>query len=191
VTDDQKVEPTSELQDVTPEPESATEPVQDAVPDPDHTQAPAAPEPTPAPVETESQLIKYMGSSDVRVIEKGDTFDGQLPDGVESTLTWDWGNYHIVDVKAAGWSDEAVELLLDDEFEDVTGKKKVPPNMAQILWRGAKPHKKIAPDEKLASVDTGLVTDAEAAHQPGWIGRSSGAASTGGAAVPSPATSTG
>ena len=105
-------------------------------------------------------LVKYMGSADVRVISKGDTFNGLLPDGLSADLRWDWSNHHILDLGEAGLSQDEIDLVLEDgdgrDFKDVTGKDRVPPNLAQQIFRGAKPHARLAPDAELPEQDTTL-----------------------------------
>jgi hypothetical protein len=124
------------------------------------------------PQESSPRLIKYMGSSDTRIIEKGDDFDGTLADGLPATLQWDWDNRHVVDVTELGLSDAQVEVLLDyeglegKEFKEVTGLERIPVNLAQQLWRGAKPNARLSADTVLPDVDTALVTEEEAKRDP-------------------------
>lgn len=87
--------------------------------------------------------IKYMGTADRRVIEKGDTFNGQYPDGVPHDLVWDWNNNHVIDTEKTGpkgdqvLPGELVELVIAHPgFRDVTDLKKVPLGGAQKMWRG-------------------------------------------------------
>jgi hypothetical protein len=98
------------------------------------------------------RLIKYMGSSDVRELRPTDDFGGQLADGLGHAVRWDWSNKHVVDVSdvdgnGAALADEAVELLLEEqymdqngrlvpEFKDVTDMKRIPLGAAQRMWRG-------------------------------------------------------
>lgn len=72
-------------------------------------------------------LVKWMGDADVRVINKGDTFEGRLPDGLERRLEWNWDNNHVLDI--GDLDPEVVELVLSEpDLKDVTGLKTVPDN---------------------------------------------------------------
>lgn len=85
-----------------------------------------------------ARLIKYMGTSHVRRIDKGETWQGRLADPTEHDLVWDLDNHHVIDVEEL-LSDDAVELLLEDEeFKDVTDLKRIPASEGQKLWRGVK-----------------------------------------------------
>lgn len=80
------------------------------------------------------RLIKYMGDSDVREILKGDTFNGEYPDGVAENLIWNPENNHVLDVQD---DPTVIELLLEQpggEFTDVTDLKRVPRNAWQERW---------------------------------------------------------
>lgn len=80
--------------------------------------------------------IKYMGRSDVRVIDKNEDFGGQLAEKTTKEIRWDWGNKHIIDTDEVGLSETAVTLLLlDPEMKDVTGLDRIPTNEAQQIWR--------------------------------------------------------
>ena len=82
-------------------------------------------------------LIKYMGSSDVRVIRAGENFDGRLAAPLTAPLVWDWHNQHVVDTDKLNLSDAAVALIARESgFLDVTGMAIVPLNEAQRMWRG-------------------------------------------------------
>lgn len=84
-----------------------------------------------------AQLVKYMGGAHVRQIDKGETFDGRYPSGLESDLKWSRENNFVVDADALGLSKEAVELLLeDDAFKDVTNHKRIPSSEAEQRWYG-------------------------------------------------------
>lgn len=132
--------------------------------------------------------VKYMGTSDVRRIEKGDTFGGRFlgEASVPKTVEWNWDNYHVVDVSEAGWSSDLVDALCGEqfsfgdhtgpEFERVDISQPVKPNMAQVLFRGARPNKKLAHDEKLAGPDT-AITDAANNQAQGKSARPSGTTS--------------
>lgn len=89
--------------------------------------------------------VKYMGTSDVRRIEKGADFGGQLSKeaALSVDLQWDWDNNHIIDTEEESFSDvsdEFWDLLLESgtEFKDVTDMRRVPTNGAQQMWKGAK-----------------------------------------------------
>lgn len=100
--------------------------------------------------------IKYMGGVHRRVIEKGDTIGGELPDGVPSTVVWDINNHHIADI--SDWSETQLTALTEygsgKEFVDVTGQERVAPSLGQQMWRGARPHAKLDPTVDLPTVDT-------------------------------------
>jgi len=83
--------------------------------------------------------LKYMGTSDLRDINKGDTFGGRLPDGLSVYVKWDASNNWIVDTDALGLSADEVELILtEDNFKDVTDLKRVPTNEHQRMFLGMK-----------------------------------------------------
>lgn len=98
---------------------------------------------------SKGRLFKYMGDSHVRIIEKGDTFGNQYPDGIEDTLTWNYEDGHLVDSDDhPDVSDEAWELLAEeDDFIEVTGRKTIPRSIAEDRWapRSATPNL-VAPD---------------------------------------------
>lgn len=84
------------------------------------------------------RLIKYMGTSDVHVLEKGEDWDGRLAQGLKSDLVFSKANKWVVD--ASDLSDDAVELLLEDKdsFKDVTGMSRIPSNSHQQMFLGHK-----------------------------------------------------
>lgn len=107
--------------------------------------------------------LKYMGTSDYRVLEKGENFGGQLAEPLTKRVVWSPQNNHLVDTDEAGLSAEAVELLLaleglvygegntlsaDEqdqdtgkvikEFKDVTDLKVIPPSLHQATFLGLK-----------------------------------------------------
>lgn len=107
-------------------------------------------------------LIKYMGTDDVRKIEKGDTFAGQLPAGVSEDLEWNIENHWVVSVED---EDVAALVLTQPNMKDVTDLKRVPANEHQkmFLGLGSQPVAEVAPegDPVLASStvsDTGTTT---------------------------------
>lgn len=78
-------------------------------------------EPVPA---TNTRKIKYLGDSDNRIINQGETFNGQYPDGLPTELCWSWANQHLIEVDLPP---DALALLLEDpEFRDVTDMSRVP-----------------------------------------------------------------
>lgn len=79
-----------------------------------------------------STLIKYLGTADTRTIAASENFAGRLASPVGADLEWNHSNHFIVDVEEAGWSDEAVELLLSDsDFRNVTGLKTYPLSLSE------------------------------------------------------------
>lgn len=82
--------------------------------------------------------VKYMGTSDVHTLEKGEDWDGRLAEGLKSDLVFDKSNKWTVDV--SDLSDDAVELLLEDKasFKDVTGLARIPSNAHQQMFLGHK-----------------------------------------------------
>jgi len=72
--------------------------------------------------------IKYMGASDIRIIEADDTFGGRVPDGIGVRLEWNADksdpnfNDHLVEVEEGAIDPEVLDLLLSDQYErDGTG----------------------------------------------------------------------
>lgn len=107
--------------------------------------------------------LKYMGTSDYRVLEKGEDFGGQLAEPLKKRVVWSPQNNHLVDSEDAGLSPEACDLLLameglvygegntlsEDEqdqdtgkvikeFKDVTDLKVIPPSLHQSTFLGLK-----------------------------------------------------
>lgn len=134
--------------------------------------------------------IKYMGTSDVRTLSKGEDFDGALaPEAALTTdLRWDEDNRFTIDttddklkdVPAEFWT----ELLAygDGEFKDVSGLKRIPPSEGQKLWRGAKapvenPHVEVADDSE--STDSDNEDDTDETPKAG-VGSDAGATAAGG-----------
>lgn len=118
------------------------------------------------------QLVKYMGTSDIHTLQKGEDFDGQLRDGLPKDLVFDKSNKWVVDV--SDLSEEAVTLLLEvsdgtpngKEFRDVTGLKRVPSNRHQQIFLGHKASEepeRALPDE----VTTDTATDDDPKHASG------------------------
>lgn len=95
------------------------------------------------------QKIKYLGTSHARVLEKGETFNGRLPDGLPAELRWDNDNHFLVELDDKVPS-EAVELLLEDEqFKDVTDAKRIPISAAENLWYGVNDKSYAAEDPRV------------------------------------------
>ena len=97
----------------------------------------------------EVHVIKYMGTSHVFVLPKGDQIGGELPSGTPNEVRWDIETHHIAEV--SGWSEAQLSALLDCQetdphnptktfkvFLDVTDKERVPASKGQVMWRGAK-----------------------------------------------------
>lgn len=83
------------------------------------------------------KLVKYMGSSHVRVLEKGEDFDGRLADPLTDDLVWDQKNKWVVNVGEL--PTEAQDLLLEQpDFKDVSDLKRVPSNLHQQMFLGHK-----------------------------------------------------
>lgn len=83
------------------------------------------------------RIVKWMGDSDVRIILKGDTFDGKLPAGLDHELRWNWENNHCQDV--SDLAPEVVDLVLaEPDFIDVTDMKVVP-DAAVVKRRVSRP----------------------------------------------------
>lgn len=82
--------------------------------------------------------IKYLGTADVAVLEKGENFAGRLRDPLAQRVEWNVENGHVVDTDEVGLSDTAVELLLEDKdrFKDVTDLKRIPSSLNEQIFRG-------------------------------------------------------
>lgn len=127
--------------------------------------------------------IKYMGASDVRVLDKGEDFGGQIPDGLPKKLVWDWDNKHVIDtddfseISAATW-----EVITEyDDFRDVTDLDRVPTNLAQQIWRAMPKTQEAArategsskePSKTTDEARTSVAGDTPAAASRGTRGRS-------------------
>jgi hypothetical protein len=151
--------------------------------------------------------IKYMGTSDNRVLEKGEDFGGQLAEPISQRVAWTVANNHLVDSEEAGLSDEAVELLLGlegtvygeadlvepdestaksiKEFKDVTDLKVIPPSLHQQTYLGLKGQKNKDAVEA-SEADDVEQTDGEAKTEARGkkVRSTSGGAGGGGGAVP-------
>lgn len=122
--------------------------------------------------------IKYMGSSDVRVISKGDDFNGRLPGGLEARVEFSRDNRFVVDTSELGLSQEAVDLLLtDDEMKDVSDLKRVPSNLNEKIFGGIVDPEDAAPVTSDGSpAPDAKVSPGAASGRP--VGRAAGAAGT-------------
>lgn len=69
--------------------------------------------------------IKYVGDSDIHILEAGEDWGGRLAEPLSEELRWDWENNHLV---TANISDTALQLLLEDSdnFVDVTDAEVIP-----------------------------------------------------------------
>lgn len=98
--------------------------------------------------------IKYLGSSDRRIIPKGTDFDGRLATKTTQDVEFNKSNHFVVDSDDAGLSKEAVELLLEDkEFRDVTDAARVPSSLNERLFHG---HKGSDDPEQVGVVEGGV-----------------------------------
>jgi hypothetical protein len=81
--------------------------------------------------------IKYMGGADRRVLPVGEDFGGRLATPLAKAVEWNWAHRHTIDTDEASLPDEVIELILElDDFEDVSGRKVIPTNVAEQRWRG-------------------------------------------------------
>lgn len=81
--------------------------------------------------------VKYMGMSDVRLVEAGEDFGGRLANPLENDVQWDKDNNWIVDTEEVGLPAEAVDLLVaEDLFLDVTDLEVYPVNQVQSTFYG-------------------------------------------------------
>lgn len=90
-----------------------------------------------------AKLVKYMGHADVRTIDKGETFGGQLAEGIPSNLKWDESNNWTLDADEVGLDEDALSVLLAEpygdggakEFKDVSDLARIPFNAHQKTFR--------------------------------------------------------
>lgn len=82
--------------------------------------------------------VKYMGASDFVKLDEGENWGGRLAEPLEKEVLFSKDSGHLVDTEEAGLSEEAVELLLEDEtrFKDVTGLKRIPANAYEKMFGG-------------------------------------------------------
>jgi hypothetical protein len=84
-----------------------------------------------------ARRIKYMGSADNRTISTGEDWGGRLGTPVSNPISFTQDNNRIVDVEAAGWSEAAISLLLEDPmFIDVTGAEIIPAGLNEQYFLG-------------------------------------------------------
>lgn len=124
--------------------------------------------------------IKYMGTSDYRVLEKGENFGGQLAEPLSKRVVFSPENNHLIDSDEAGLSAEAIQLLLDldgtiygeaglveededttktiKEFKDVTDHRMIPSSLNQTTYRG---HKARVAREEVIDDDDNVVEDGD------------------------------
>lgn len=103
--------------------------------------------------------IKFMGTSHVRRIDKGETWDGRLAEATTVDVVFDDDNNHVIDTEELGLSPEAVELLLEDQhFKDVTDLKRIPASAGDKLWRGVKEG---TPNETVVNAEGQTLVDGE------------------------------
>jgi hypothetical protein len=126
--------------------------------------------------------IKYLGSSHVRRLEKGEDFGGRLKEPLSQDIEWNLDNNHLIDTDELGLSDAALELLLEDEeFKDVSDLDRIPTSLGQQLWRGAKKTSKDAqgdipaPPQERAS-ETGKAENTSGVSEASTPGTTGGAA---------------
>lgn len=102
--------------------------------------------------------IKYMGSADIRRIEKGERFGGRLAEGTSKDVEWSRENGFVVDTDDFGLSADAVSLLLSEpDFKDVTDASRIPVSLNEKIFGGLSDP--VTTDEVAASaVDTEPVT---------------------------------
>lgn len=83
--------------------------------------------------------LKYMGSSHVHTLEKGDDFSGRLSEGIPKTVVFDQSNNWVVDSEESGLSEEAIKILTDvGDLKDVSDLKTIPANEHQKIFLGMK-----------------------------------------------------
>jgi hypothetical protein len=85
------------------------------------------------------QKIKYMGSSHIRSIPKGESFGGRLAEPTTKDLEFNQDNFWVIDTEDVELSEDAVALLLEDpEFKDVSEMKRIPVNKHQAIFQAMK-----------------------------------------------------
>lgn len=123
-------------------------------------------------------LVKYMGTADIRRLEKGEDFSGRLAEPITSDLEWSRDNRFIIDTDEAGLSPEAVELLLSEpDFKDVTDLKRIPTSLHEQIYGGLPPEDDPStPEDESAgdAVQTETVTGEKSGSQPVGGGTATG-----------------
>lgn len=135
--------------------------------------------------------IKYLGSSTVRRLEKGEDWGGRLAAPLETAVVFGDANRQLIDTDEAGLSDEAVELLLEDpDFKDVTDAKRIPSSLHEkmFLGHGATIRLPESDDPDFDSTVRQLVQDKEEADAEAAVGEPGGVPhdAAGEGAVPAP-----
>jgi hypothetical protein len=82
--------------------------------------------------------IKYLGSADYAVLERGENFGGRLAEPLTKRVEFAATSGHLVDSEEAGLSPEAVALLLEDKerFKDVSDLSVIPTSLNEQIFRG-------------------------------------------------------
>lgn len=82
-------------------------------------------------------LVKYLGSADVRRLEKGEKFGGRLADPLSKDVEWSRENGFVVNTDDLDLSEDAVSLLLSEpDFKDVSDLKRIPLSMNEKIFGG-------------------------------------------------------
>lgn len=113
--------------------------------------------------------LKFMGSSDVKELQKGDTFGDTLAEPLPVTVTWDKSNGWIVDTSDTKYSDIPDEvweyLIVNDAFKDVTDFVRTPLNENQKIFMGLREGDQPTESEEEAARQAALDAAFEAARQ--------------------------
>jgi hypothetical protein len=117
--------------------------------------------------------IKYMGSADIRRLEKGEAFGGRLNEkyALDRDIEWNWENNHVIDTDDFdGVHEEFWSLLLGErfpeaedgpqgaEFIDVTDKVRIPTNAAQQMWRASGKNEEAPANPRQSEADSEAAT---------------------------------
>lgn len=81
--------------------------------------------------------IKYLGTADVCVLEKGENFGGRLAEPLPKRVEWNVDSAHLIDSDEAGLSADALTLLLEDRdrFKDVSDMSRIPTSLNEQIFR--------------------------------------------------------
>lgn len=108
--------------------------------------------------------IKFMGSSHIHTLEKGDNFGGRLGEGIPKKVVFDTDNSWVVDAAEVGLTDAAVDVLIESgDFKDVTGMERIPTNLHQQIFLSMPASEKVA---AVADADEEKPEDDEPATDP-------------------------